>query len=1125
MSETALNPRSTKSAALSPAIQALEQQPTEGVKKQHFEGAFTEQAYQLFGSKFPDLVESIVTLRVLDSDPDAGTALGAFIISLAGEMLYVPAVFVDNQVQPLEITYVKSKDKFLPLTPEWLEEIQRGSVSPLGQAEKLPETTPTDVDIRNLVVPPTTGRYSYASVTATEKIAAASTHPLGRALCKRAEEIFDPAIWEGFVTEFSRTQGVTPGVALDQGQMDLNILAKMFKSHQKTWTMPQEAQAEAAGLVPGNAQGAPQGAPQTSSMPPQGMAQGAAPSAAPMPPQGGAPAPMPAPGSMAPKIAGMFSRAGHYMDEGLESAALGGVLGGAGGVLTGVYDDSYNDLGARAMRGAVGGAAGGAAGSLGGHFLNSKHPALGGHADEIGMMLGTGVGAISAARPDAPAGVDPSMYRYASVDDKADLVAMLKHAQAAPRPRTPLLRYLDNASNNTKTAFAKVLQANPKLLKKVASLYGTEPLLESLRVREVKTAGMTQTSPKGLRVADGSSDFRTFGKKSPMAFRGVALRGYFYDEEGRKTKNTAVTEQPYRDGADAREGGVYKIYKPSGKTDAALVLCAPADLLSDGDTGRSVPVQRNIPGTETVHREPDSMWGEPYGRAMKDVTRSHKLERLCIFGDGKYIVTSELHGEQGVESDLEGAVAKRVFDETKPSKPSAGNGCFVYKTGMHYQGTLPVKLSKISTDSNGVVRGEFDAMWADRKFFIMDPSSPSNRLRRPAGESFVVIPAGWTWVPLTTEASKEDYLLSASGMIALGLQRLGQAGAEQVSVLAPGAKTVSVNGNREEKTAECLANLATTYDISAADAEAIIKIAQVEGRCRAMIVPKAALTKHAALVKRASPIDQAFSETMSDLGTQLATLQGQLQVLETVQQRAQALSGDPAAMQQTDPSMQQPPQDPNQAAPQQAPQGQDPAMAQQQPAAAPQGQDPAMAQQQPAAAPQAPQGMPQGQDPAMAQGAPQGMPQGQDPAMAQGMPQEPAQPPLPVMATEGPSSTEIAQQVNPEFLDQAAGLESQGVFDTSAIMELERAAGRTPGANAVPVSEYTGDLIETVDDLGRTLLMLQLRAPELREQLSDQGYKDLEQQVRNMFQGLGKLMLDLNQNTASLNHAQPNELQ
>jgi hypothetical protein len=158
-------------------------------------------------------------------------------------------------------------------------------------------------------------------------------------------------------------------------------------------------------------------------------------------------------------------------------------------------------------------------------------------------------------------------------------------------------------------------------------------------------------------------------------------------------------------------------------------------------------------------------------------------------------------------------------------------------------------------------------------------------------------------------------------------------------------------------------------------------------------------------------------------------------------------------------------------------------------------------------------------DPGMAQ---PGMDPNADPAMAG---QPPAEPPLPVMATEGPSAQEIAQQVNPEFLGQAADMNDAGVFDTSAIMELERAAGRTPGANAVPVSEYTGDLVETVDDLGRTLLMLQLRAPELREQLSDQGYQDLEQQTRNMFLGLGKLMLDLNQNAASLQHAQPDQLQ
>jgi hypothetical protein len=47
---------------------------------------------------------------------------------------------------------------------------------------------------------------------------------------------------------------------------------------------------------------------------------------------------------------------------------------------------------------------------------------------------------------------------------------------------------------------------------------------------------------------------------------------------------------------------------------------------------------------------------------------------------------------------------------------------------------------------------------------------------------------------------------------------------------------------------------------------------------------------------------------------------------------------------------------------------------------------------------------------------------------------------------------------------------------------------------------------------------MQLRKADLTEQLSNDTYQGLEEQVRNTFQGLGKLMLELDQHTSALDH-------
>ena len=1089
-----------KHAALSPAIQALQQTPTAEAAKQSFEQQLAEQAYSTFAVKFPDLVESIVTFKTLDSDADAGTAFGAFILDLAGESVYVPAVFADSTLSPLEIMYVKSKDMFVPFSPEWIDETVRTADRALGEASTLPETVPTDVDIRNLVVPPNTGRYSYASSGkfATE---AAWTAAAGKSIVKLANEQFDPTMWEGFIEQFSRMNGVTPGTALDQGQMGIDELAKLYKSHAKTWG-PQAPQQAAGGTM------APQGGAPQSPAPAPAMPQGMPSSAAP---------PAQAP-QMYPKTANLLSpqavpkgffqsiapSADNITGKLLEGAAVGGLLGAG----TGVYEGDYRNLGSRMAQGAAGGALFGTAGNLIGHGLNAKHPKLtGGYADEVGQLLGTVGGGVSAALPDSPQ--DQGMYRYASAE--RDVLLMVKHAaaQVSDRP-LKLIPYLHNAPNTVKTALLQVFTENPKVLKFAAETYGAQELIDAMRIKKV--AGRTETSPTGLRVAKKNSETKVFGKRAPQAFRGVQLRGYYY-EDGKKPKNRAVIKQEYHDTTDIREPGVFNLWKTDGSRLPVFALVNPISVLgSDRDT-----YPHHTDGVTHVSSR---------NSGLGEMESSHRVAHLLVMKDGKYDRPCTIHGEQLTESALEGGKVYPSLFTDKAAPPKSGLGFFFYKIGARYYGTEPVQLNKVSTGSDGIITGElcYPNSTYCSKTLRMDPKAPGSRIIRPRGERFVSVPATWRWVPLTGEYKDDDILHTASAVIDLGMNALG-------------STNIKVRDAGTEKAA-ALKDLADTYEISGADAEAILKIAELTGKCEALIVPHGAIERSA---KIASVVEQAFSEVLQGLGSQMENIQGQMQVLQTVQQRAQELAQDPNAMQATDPAMAGAPQpgapaeagapqpgapvegDPNAAAaagtPPAAPQGAPQGAPQAAPPALPPGMDPnavAPPQDPNAAAPQAPAM----QDPAMQDPAMQGGAAEMQIDPNTGAPMEPAPPPLPVMGSEGPSSMEIAQQVNPEFLEQAAGMQDAGVFDVGVLSELERAAGRVGVPNAAPLTENSRDLAETVDDLGRTLLMLQLRQVDLQEQLSSDSYKELEQQTRNTFQGLGKLMLDLHQHSSALSHVQ-----
>ncbi len=150
--------------ALSPNTQAMMGPPPTGENaKAAFEEGFSNMAHSILSSKFPELVEQVVTFQTLSSDIDTGSAVGAFILSRNGTSVHIPVILANNQIKPIEIMYVKDQDVFLPLQPGWLEEIDRSNLDSLGEGMKPPEGMATDVDIRNLVVPPSSGRYSYAS--------------------------------------------------------------------------------------------------------------------------------------------------------------------------------------------------------------------------------------------------------------------------------------------------------------------------------------------------------------------------------------------------------------------------------------------------------------------------------------------------------------------------------------------------------------------------------------------------------------------------------------------------------------------------------------------------------------------------------------------------------------------------------------------------------------------------------------------------------------------------------------------------------------------------------------------------------------------------------------------------
>lgn len=100
---------------------------------------------------------------------------------------------------------------------------------------------------------------------------------------------------------------------------------------------------------------------------------------------------------------------------------------------------------------------------------------------------------------------------------------------------------------------------------------------------------------------------------------------------------------------------------------------------------------------------------------------------------------------------------------------------------------------------------------------------------------------------------------------------------------------------------------------------------------------------------------------------------------------------------------------------------------------------------------------------------------------------------------------------NPGLMQQAAGLNDPSMFDAAAIGSLAEHSSLKD-----LVSSYVPTLEKSIDHLGRILLTLWIKGAELREEMGEENYTNVEDRVRNVFRGLGDVVLRLNQNTQVL---------
>jgi peptidoglycan/xylan/chitin deacetylase (PgdA/CDA1 family) len=680
--------------------------------------------------------------------------------------------------------------------------------------------------------------------------------------------------------------------------------------------------------------------------------------------------------------------------------------------------------------------------------------------------------------------------------------------------------------NHEKVAYASWLEDHADIFKKMAEVYGVKTLAKAfeLRPETQKTAAeFRKEVPKkhDVYLAVSGTPLEEIRKVvgaagAAEAYKALRYHGFYIKDLRKTVPNTVATKDEETLALTSPEyPGVYRVYLADGTNTKAIVIPNPV-------------------GVEKPYTDHQSMaYGAYNKKFINDFSRWHEGHFLVLLPDGRAGVLSQLIAEPVVE-DSHGEIEALLKTMTKEAPANKQEGVLVSSAGMTLRGTAPFCAEKVVSHGDVTsLTGNYDMS------IVLSKKLRGTKIVKPADQNTMVFPNSYRWFPVKGRLSDRD-VLSRPQLVGQMIDReVEKTGALRIKV-ARAQEGYLVGDAREKLTAvEAVVKVANEYGVSVGEATNLVEAVANGLPVTAWVMPKYAQGEQAGAppgppvgpdgqpmdpsmmggMPPAPPppsgIDLAIAEKMQTIQAQRAALDQMEQMLSELQGRAQGIDqgGGAMAAPMGAASMAAGPQQGMMGQPQMAPV---PGMG------GPQGMDPSMMGGVP------PQG---GMDPSMMGGMPPGMGGGMPPGMGGGMPpgmggmdpnmmsggmppgmdpnamqgQAPPPPPQPVMPSE-PNPAQYAEQVSPQFQQEAAQLDQDGVFDAASVASL---------ANVRSIrsllQNYTPTLDNALDRLGRTLLLLYVKSKQIRDRIGEEAYTALEQVVRDVFRMLGDALMSLEQ--------------
>lgn len=179
---------------------------------------FSQMALEKLNAASPGLSKYVIAFKDMSSElqDSDGVEVGVFIMRNGGNLFYVPVISRGGVTFPIDSIYLADRKAFFPLTKKTMEQIQSQQNANVGQAARIPQGAIKNPDMKDLVVPPRTGKFMYASDGRLEGIINLA-HPEIRkdlaAVLEKTAELYDildiPALTESLLSNEQLTFEMT----------------------------------------------------------------------------------------------------------------------------------------------------------------------------------------------------------------------------------------------------------------------------------------------------------------------------------------------------------------------------------------------------------------------------------------------------------------------------------------------------------------------------------------------------------------------------------------------------------------------------------------------------------------------------------------------------------------------------------------------------------------------------------------------------------------------------------------------------------------------------------------------------------------------------------------------------